>query len=74
MCATDLATDLDLDLEIAEDEQAAGPQPVGGHYAGVAWGLAERAGRPAPGDPAPGDPAPGDRTPGDPAALDSAVG
>ena len=62
MCATDLATD--LDLEIAEDEQAAGPQPVGGHYAGVAWGLAERAGRPAPGDPAPGDPA----------ALDSAVG
>ena len=64
MCATDLATDLDLDLEIAEDEQAAGPQPIGGHYAGVAWGLAERAGRPAPGDPAPGDPA----------ALDSAVG
>ena len=53
MCATDLATDLDLELEIAEDEQAAGPQPIGGHYAGVAWGLAEHPGRPAPGDPAP---------------------
>ena len=64
MCATDLATDLDLELEIAEDEQAAGPQPIGGHYAGVAWGLVERPGRPAPGD----------RAPGDPAALDSAVG
>lgn len=64
MCATDLATDLDLELEIAEHEQAAGPQPTGGHYAGVAWGLAERPGRPAPGD----------RAPGNPAALDSAVG
>ena len=58
MCATDLATD--LDLELAEDEQATGPQLIGGHYAGVAWGLAERSGRPAPGDPALGDPAPGD--------------
>ena len=59
MCATDLATDLDLELEIAEDEQAAGLQPVGGHYAGVAWGLAERPRRPAPRDPG---------------ALDSAAG
>jgi hypothetical protein len=69
MCATDLAIDLDLELEIAEDEQAAGPQPIGGHYAGVAWGLAERSGRPAPRDPGPGDPAPGDL-----AALDPAAG
>jgi len=59
MCATGLATDLDLELEIAEDEQAAGPQPIGGHYAGVAWGLADRPGDLAdrPGDPAVGDPA-----------------
>jgi hypothetical protein len=35
-------TDLDLDLEFAEDEQALDPgqQPLG-EYAGVAWGLAE---------------------------------
>ena len=48
------ATDLDLELEIAEDERATGPQPIGGHYAGVAWGLAERRGDPAerPGDAA----------------------
>ncbi len=38
MCVTD------LDLEIAEDEQATSPDPhpTGGRYAGVAWGLAER--------------------------------
>ena len=60
MCATDLATELDLELDIAEDEQATGPQPIGGHYAGVAWGLAERPGDPATGDPATGDPAAGD--------------
>jgi hypothetical protein len=38
MCVTD------LDLEIAEDEQATSPDPhpIGGRYAGVAWGLAER--------------------------------
>ena len=38
MCVTD------LDLEIAEDEQAPRPgQPgIGGRYAGVAWGLVER--------------------------------
>jgi len=54
MCATGLATDLDLELEIAENDQATGPQPIGGHYAGVAWGLAERPGAPAPGDPAAG--------------------
>ena len=39
------ATDLDLDLpEITEDEQATGPDPhpIGGQYAGVAWGLAKR--------------------------------
>jgi hypothetical protein len=38
MCVTD------LDLEIAEDEQAPLPgQPENsGRYAGVAWGLAER--------------------------------
>ena len=59
MCAIGLATDLDLDLEIAENEQATGPQPIGGHYAGVAWGLAERPGDPAAGDPAAGDPAVG---------------
>ena len=43
MCPT--ALDLDLDLpEIAEDEQAPGPDPhpIGGQYVGVAWGLAER--------------------------------
>lgn len=54
MCDTDL--DLDLDLEFAEDEQAPDEHvldeqipdeqipdelPVGGRYAGVAWGLAE---------------------------------
>lgn len=56
MCATDLATELDLELDIAEDEQATGPQPIGGHYAGVAWGRAERPGDPAPaaGDPTAG--------------------
>ena len=32
------ATDLDLELEIAEDEQAPGPQPAGGQVPGVAWG------------------------------------
>jgi len=51
MCATGLATDLDLELEIAENEQATGPQPIGGH-AGVAWGLAGRPGDPAAGGPA----------------------
>ena len=60
MCATDLEPELD----ITENEQATGPQPIGGHYAGVAWGLAER-----PGDPAPGDPAVGDPAAGDPAAA-----
>jgi hypothetical protein len=60
MCATDLATDLDLDLEIAEGEQATGPQPIGGHYAGVAWGLAEPPGAPAASEPATGEPATGD--------------
>ncbi len=43
MCTTDL--DLDLDLpEIAADEPAPSPDPhlIGGQYAGVAWGLAER--------------------------------
>jgi len=37
-------TDLDPDLDIAEDEQALrpGPLPMGGRYAGVAWGLARR--------------------------------
>ena len=41
-------TDLDLP-EIAEDEQAASPDPdpIGGRYAGVAWGLAERHADPA---------------------------
>jgi hypothetical protein len=53
------ATDLDLELEIAEDVQATGPRPIGGHYAGVAWGLAESPGDPAPDDPAPGAPAAG---------------
>jgi len=57
MCAIGLATDLDLELEIAENEQATVPQPIGGHYAGVAWGLAERPGDPAAGDPAAGGPA-----------------
>ncbi len=41
------ATDLDLELEITEDEQAPGPQAARGRYAGVAWGLAERADAPA---------------------------
>ena len=38
MCITD------VDLEIAEDEQATSPDPhpIGGRYAGVAWGLARR--------------------------------
>ena len=38
------ATDLDLELEIIEGEQAPdpGPQPVGGQAPGVAWGCAER--------------------------------
>lgn len=38
MCVTD------LDLEIAEDEQATSPDPhpIRGWRAGVAWGLAER--------------------------------
>jgi hypothetical protein len=40
MCVTD------LDLEIAADEQEQAPCPgqheIGGRYAGVAWGLAER--------------------------------
>jgi hypothetical protein len=39
MCVTD------LDLEIAADEQLTSPDPdpdpVGGRYAGVAWGLAK---------------------------------
>jgi len=39
-------TDLDLDLpEITDDEEQplrAHPHPIGGQYAGVAWGLAER--------------------------------
>ena len=55
MCTTDL--DLDLDVpEIAEDEQAPSPDPdpdlIGGQYAGVAWGLAERQDGP---DAAPAD-------------------
>ena len=51
MCDTDMDLDLDLDLEFAEDEQAPDEHvldeqipdelPVGGRYAGVAWGLAE---------------------------------
>jgi hypothetical protein len=38
------ATDLDLDLEFTEDEQAPSPAlwPIGGQARGVAWGLAER--------------------------------
>jgi hypothetical protein len=38
------ATDLDLELEIIEDEQALapGPQPAGGQAPGVAWGRAEQ--------------------------------
>ena len=37
------ATDLDLELEITEDEQALDPSPprVGGRVPGVAWGHAE---------------------------------
>jgi hypothetical protein len=53
MCPTDV--DLDLDLpEIAADEQAPSPDPhlIGGQYAGVAWGLAERPDGP---DAAPAD-------------------
>ena len=52
MCLTDL--DLDLDLpEITDGEEPAlhpDPHPIGGQYAGVAWGLAERHDGP---DPAP---------------------
>ena len=40
MCATDL--DLELQLEVAEDEQATGPRPAGGQAPGVAWGRAEQ--------------------------------
>ena len=38
------ATDLDLELEITEDEQALdpGPQPAGGQAPGVAWGHADQ--------------------------------
>jgi len=38
------ATDLDLELEIIEGEQALdpGPQPTGGRAPGVAWGCAEQ--------------------------------
>ena len=38
------ATDLDLELEITEDEQALdlGPQHAGGQAPGVAWGCAEQ--------------------------------
>lgn len=38
------ATDLDLDLEIIEGEQALDPglQPAGGQAPGVAWGHAEQ--------------------------------
>jgi hypothetical protein len=48
MCVTD------LDLEVAEDEQATSPDPhpIGGRYAGVAWGLAERRDHHADADPA----------------------
>ena len=44
MCATGLATDLDLELEIAENEQAldSGSQTAGGQAPGVAWGCAEQ--------------------------------
>ena len=47
MCITDLDLDLDLEDQIAEDEQAPslgqqgpGPQPAGGQAPGVAWGCA----------------------------------
>ena len=40
MYATDL--DLELQLEVAEDEQATGPRPAGGQAPGVAWGRAEQ--------------------------------
>ncbi len=40
MCATDL--DLDLPEITDDEEQAPRPDPIGGQYAGVAWGLAER--------------------------------
>jgi hypothetical protein len=33
-------TDLDLELEFAQDEQLADDPSVDGQYAGVAWGLA----------------------------------
>jgi hypothetical protein len=38
------ATDLDLDLELIEGEQAIDPrpQPTGGEAPGVAWGHAEQ--------------------------------
>ncbi len=34
-------TDLDLELEFAQDEQLPGDPSVDGRYAGVAWGLAQ---------------------------------
>ena len=54
MCATDLDLVLDLELEIAEDERAASPQPAGARAPGVAWGLAKRTGDPVTGGPAAG--------------------
>ena len=38
------ATDLDLEPDIIEGDQALdpGPQPSGGHAPGVAWGRAEQ--------------------------------
>jgi len=50
MCLTDLDLDLDLPEITDDEEQAPGPDPIGGQYAGVAWGLAERHDGP---DPAP---------------------
>ena len=41
-------TDLDLDRDLAEHDQDLDPHPIGGQYAGVAWGLAERQDDPAP--------------------------
>ena len=42
MCITDLDLDLDLEDQIAEDEEKLdpGPQPAGGQAPGVAWGHA----------------------------------
>lgn len=34
-------TDLDLDLEFAQDKRAPEEPAIDGQYAGVAWGLAE---------------------------------